>query len=65
MVVFLWCGGGGVLVVVFLWRCFCGGVLVKTHAGLVFKSKLNQIAGHRSITCYAHTCYLIKCQKDN
>ena len=28
MVVFLWCGCGGVLVVVFLWRCFCGGVLV-------------------------------------
>ena len=28
MVVFLWRGCGGVLVVVFLWRCFCGGVLV-------------------------------------
>ena len=32
MVVFLWwCFCGGVLVVVFLWWCFCGGVL-----GVVF-----------------------------
>ena len=28
MVVFLWCGCGGVFVVVFLWRCFCVFVVV-------------------------------------
>ena len=62
MVVFLWCGCGGVLVVgvfvaVFLWWCSCGGVLVVVYKVLLqyYKVLLRTTKYYSSTTRYTPT----------